>query len=328
MLDLSVIILTYNEEIHIRRCLVNIAPIVKDIFIIDSFSTDRTLDIACGFPQVHILQNKWINYAVQFNWALRHAPIRTKWVLRLDADEYLTKELKNELIERLYNLPSVYTGIIFPLRRVFLGRIISKGMPKVKLLRLFQCSKAQSEIRLMDEHIQLLEGKSIEFRNEFVDDNLNDLSWWTQKHVGYAIREAVDLLDMEYDLIGSAKNDVSLIISDQAKAKRMKKHKYAQQPLFWRSFVYFCYRYFFRLGFMEGKEGFLWHFLQGLWYRTLVDAKVYEIKKACGNDREKIRALLKKKYGIDVEMLNNINGGVILRSAHFYLAGRRLCLTA
>lgn len=300
MLDLSVIILTKDEEIHIRRCLDNISPIAKEIFIIDSFSTDKTLEIAREYPNVHILQNKWTNYATQFNWGLENANIKTKWVLRLDADEYLTQELISELNRKLDHLDSQYTGIVFPLRRVFLGRIIRRGMPKIKLLRMFQYGKACSEIRMMDEHIQLSEGKPIEFENEFADDNLNNLSWWTQKHVGYAIREAVDLLDIEFDLNGTACNDSDKIISKQAKSKRMKKHKYAKQPLFWRSFVYFLYRYFFKLGFIEGKEGFLWHFLQGWWYRTLVDAKVYEIKKACGGDRDKIRQYLKDNYNISL----------------------------
>lgn len=298
MLDLSVIILTYNEELHIRRCLDNITDIARQIFIIDCFSTDKTVEIAKLYPNVDVLQNKWINHAIQFNWALNNAPIKTKWVLRLDADEYLTEELKQELQNRLPSLSDNYTGVILPLRRVFLGRIIHRGMPQVKLLRLFQYGKANSEVRQMDEHIQLICGETIEFKNEFADDNLNDISWWTRKHVGYAIREAVDLLDIEFDLTGSAKNDADLHISPQALAKRMKKHKYARQPLFWRAFAYFCYRYFFKLGFTEGKEGFLWHFLQGWWYRTLVDAKVFEIKMKCGNDREKIKTLLKRDYNI------------------------------
>lgn len=298
MLDLSVIILTFNEELHIRRCLDNITDIARQIFIIDCFSTDKTVEIAKLYPNVDVLQNKWVNYATQFNWALNNAPIKTKWVLRLDADEYLTEELKQELQTRLPSLSDIYTGVILPLRRVFLGRIIRRGMPQVKLLRLFQYGKANSEMRQMDEHIQLICGETIEFKNEFADDNLNDISWWTRKHVGYAIREAVDLLDIEFDLTGSAKNDADLHISPQALAKRMKKHKYARQPLFWRAFAYFCYRYFFKLGFTEGKEGFLWHFLQGWWYRTLVDAKVFEIKMKCGNDREKIKTLLKRDYNI------------------------------
>ena len=87
MLDLSVIILTYNEELHIARCLENVSPIAKEIFIIDCYSTDNTLEIAAKYPNVTILQNKWVNYATQFNWALENAPVKTDWVLRLDADE-------------------------------------------------------------------------------------------------------------------------------------------------------------------------------------------------------------------------------------------------
>lgn len=299
MLDISVIILTYNEELHIRRCIENVEPIARDIFIIDSFSTDKTLEIAKGYEKVHILQKKWENnHAKQFNWGLENADIKTKWVLRLDADEYLTPELIDELSRTLPNMSDNYTGIVFPLRRVFLGRTIRRGMPVVKLLRMFQYGKAASEVRMMDEHIQLKEGEAIELKNEFADDNLNNLSWWTQKHIGYAIREAVDLLDMEYDLTGSAKNDERIKLSSQALKKRRRKHGYAKKPLFWRSFAYFIYRYFFKLGFLEGKEGFLWHFLQGWWYRTLVDAKVYEIKRKSEGDPDRIKAILRDEYNI------------------------------
>ena len=173
-------------------------------------------------------------------------------------------------------------------------------MPKIKLLRLFQYGKAQSEVRLMDEHIQLSDGISIEFENEFADDNLNNLSWWTQKHIGYAIREAVDMLDIEFNLTGVAAGDCHRNISPQAAKKRMKKHSYARKPLFWRSFAYFCYRYFLKGGFLDGKEGFLWHFLQGWWYRTLVDAKILEIKRACGSDPDKIRRHLSDVYGVTI----------------------------
>lgn len=299
MLDISVIILTYNEEIHIARCLDKISTLVKTVYIVDSYSTDKTLEIAKSYRNVTILQNKWINYATQFNWALQNIEIKTKWILRLDADEYLSDELKKELTEKLPTLDERYTGVVFTLNRVFLGKLLHRGMTKIKLLRLFQNGKAKSEVRFMDEHIQLSEGETIEFSHVFFDENLNDISWWTQKHVGYAIREAVDLLDIEYDLTGSAKEDSQRRMNEEAKDKRMMKHSYAKAPLFWRAFAFFVYRYFFHLGFLDGKEGFLWHFLQGWWYRTLADAKVYEIKKACGKDKEKIKAYLKENYNIE-----------------------------
>ncbi|WP_297901607.1 glycosyltransferase family 2 protein [uncultured Parabacteroides sp.] len=302
MLDLSVIILTYNEEMHIRRCLENVAPFAKAVYIIDSFSTDTTLEIAKGFFNVHILQNKWENnYAKQFNWGLANAGITTQWVLRLDADEYLLPELVQELQEKLPTLPDDVTGGIFNRRHIFMGMWMRRGIYPVKLLRVFRYGKGMCEQRLMDEHIQLTEGRAVEFEHDFCDHNLNNLSWFCHKHVNYAIREAVDLLDIELDLTGAAETDSQKEISPQALAKRMKKHHYARQPLFWRSFAYFCYRYFLKGACLDGKVGFIWTFLQGWWYRTLVDAKVFEIKQRCGNDKEKITQYIKDEYGISLK---------------------------
>lgn len=309
MLDITAIILTFNEEIHIRRCLDRICPLVKEVFIIDSYSKDRTLDIvkefqksqdAAGDTKITVLQNKWVNYATQFNWALDNAHIKTAWTLRLDADEYLCEDLVEELNSKLDKEPEDVTGISFLLRRVWMGRIIRRGLPPIRQMRLFRTGKARSEVRQMDEHIELLEGHGVDYNGEWADDNLNDISWWTQKHVGYAIREATDLLDIEYNLTGASDEDRNRNITSDARAKRMRKHSYAKKPLFFRAFAYFCYRYFFRLGFLEGQEGFMWHFFQGLWYRMLVDAKVYEVKKACGTDKEAIVDYIREKFGIDL----------------------------
>lgn len=301
MLDLSVIILTYNEELHIRRCLENVASIAKEIYIIDSFSIDATLDIAREFDNVHILQNRWENnYAKQFNWGLEHANITTQWVLRLDADEYLLPELVQELQEKLPTLSDDVTGIIFNRRHIFMGKWMRRGIYPVKLLRVFRYGKGMCEQRLMDEHIQLNEGHAVEFEHDFCDHNLNNLSWFCHKHVNYAIREAVDLLDIELDLTGAAETDNGKEISPQALAKRMKKHKYARQPLFWRSFAYFCFRYFLKGACLDGKVGFIWTFLQGWWYRMLVDAKVYEIKHHCGINKNEIISYIHDEYHIDI----------------------------
>lgn len=299
MLDLSVIILTKDEEKHIGRCLDNINDIAKEIFIIDSFSTDRTLEIAAMYPKVQILQNKWINnYAHQFNWGLDSAPITGKWVLRLDADEYLLPELIEELKEKLPTMPDNISGISFNRRHIFMGKWMKHGIYPVTLLRLFRYGKGKCEQRLMDEHIQLSEGENVIFDNDFCDHNLNNLSWFCHKHVNYAIREAADLIDIKLGLTGAAATDKEKNINEQAEKKRLKKHKYSDQPLFWRSFAYFLYRYFLKGAWRDGKEGFIFTFIQGWWYRTLVDAKVLEIKKACGNDTEKIKALLKSEYGV------------------------------
>ena len=273
-------------------------PFAKKVFVVDCFSTDKTKEIASHLGAV-VVEHAWPgNQAEQFNWALDNLPISTEWVLRLDADEYLLPDLVEELREKLPTLPEDVTGIIFNRRHIFMGQWMRRGIYPVKLLRAFRYGKGMCEQRLMDEHIQLTEGRAVEFEHDFCDHNLNNLSWFCHKHVNYAIREAVDLLDIELDLTGAAESDNGKEISPQALAKRMKKHKYARQPLFWRSFAYFCYRYFLKGACLDGKVGFIWTFLQGWWYRTLVDAKVYEIKRQCGNDKEKIKVLLRREYGI------------------------------
>lgn len=294
MIDLSVIILAWNEEIHMKRCLDRITPYAKDVYVIDCYSTDRTVEIAQQYTNVTVLQNKWVNYATQFNWALQNAPIRTEWILKLDADEYLDSALIERMQSELPILPDNVSAINIRLKHIFLGKFIKGGTGKKYMTRIFRNGRAMSENRQMDEHMELLSGKLVVWEEAFYDDNLNDLKWWTNKHNGYAVREAADLLDIEYGFTTNEHNG----LSGQAAAQRTMKHHYAKMPLFWRSFFYFCVRYFLKGGIFEGKEGFLWCFLQGWWYRTLVDALIYEIKRKTGGDKERVRELLKLEYNI------------------------------
>jgi hypothetical protein len=239
------------------------------------------VEIAQSYANVHVLQHEWpaTKYAGQFNWALENAPITTKWVMRLDADEYPMPDLVEEMQQKIPLLGDDITGIVLKRRHIFMGKWMKGGIYPVKLLRIFRYQKAICEQRLMDEHIQLLEGKSVEFEHDFCDENIHDVSWFCHKHVDYAAREAVDMLDIELNLAGFAATDNNKMISTQAEEKRKRKHAYAKKPLFWRSFAYFIYRYFLRGGFLDGKEGFLFAFIQGWWYRTLVDAKILEVRK-------------------------------------------------
>ncbi|MBT9187519.1 glycosyltransferase family 2 protein [Zobellia russellii] len=301
-LGISIIILTYNEEQHIERCIKNAQQFSEAIFLVDSFSSDRTVAIAESLG-AKVFQNKWENnYAKQFNWGLENLPITTDWVFRLDADEYLMDDLIIEIKTKLPALEPKFSGVVFERKMFFLDTLMTKGMLQMNMLRLFKYRHGFCEERWMDEHIILTEGESIMFDGYFVDHNLNPLGWWIQKHNNYSIREAVDLLDLEYQLLKpKTKQAEQYALSADAQSKREKKKKYANMPLFWRSFLYFVYRYFFKFGFTQGKEGFLWHFLQGWWYRTLVDAKIFEVKKACGSDKTKIRQFLAKNYQINLD---------------------------
>lgn len=293
MSKISVIILTHNEEIHLERCLKSLQQIEAKAFIVDSFSSDRTKEIAESYG-AYFIQNTWVNYATQFNWALDNCPIDTDWVLRLDADEYLCENGIEIINSDLTKLPESVSAATLVLKRVFMGREI-KRMPKIKMIRLFRYGRGRSENRWMDEHIQIEFGEIIDLNGTFADDNLNNIGWWTTKHNSYSVREAIDLLDMEYQILGNSHNNN---LDEQARKKREMKMRYVKSPLFIRSFTYFIYRYIFKLGFLDGKEGFLWHFLQGWWYRTLVDAKIFQIKKFCGNDTEKMKEYISNNYGI------------------------------
>ena len=160
-----------------------------------------------------------------------------------------------------------------------MGKWVKRGIYPIKLIRIFRYGKAMCEQRFMDEHIQLLEGQYVEFEHDFCDENIHDISRYCHKHVEYAAREAVDLLDIELDLTGTATVARDRHICTQSEKKRRLKHSYAKKPLFWRSFAYFIYRYFLRGGFLDGKEGFLFAFIQGWWYRTLVDIKILEVRR-------------------------------------------------
>lgn len=258
MTDISVVILAGCEEIHIRRCLEKIAALEpKQIFVVESQHGDATRKIAESMGAT-VVWNAWPGlYARQFNWALDNLPIKSKWVLRLDADEYLTDETIRILKERLEETSEDISGYSLELGRTFWGSPVSKGVGRMWLGRIFRYGIGRCEDKQMDEHIVVSKGRIVPLEGGmFIDDNLNGSDWWTQKHLGYAAREARDAI---------------------AGFKNGQKGLYYRLPKYWRAIAYFLYRYFLRGGFLEGKAGFRWHFFQGLWYRMLVDAKIEEL---------------------------------------------------
>lgn len=289
-LDITTIILTYNEEIHIRRCLENVCPFSKRVIVVDSPSTDRTVEICTStssetgqrvYPNVEVVTHKYPgNQAEQFNWAIDNLKIDTEWVLRIDADEYLLPELVEEIERKLPTMPKDVTGIELKRRHIFMGRWVKHGIYPVIMMRMFRTGYGRYDARLMDEHIALKEGRSVVLENDFCDHSLINISDYCRKHLNYAQREAAEILAESYDLHSNSDSNANLSLGAQAQEKHKKKSGYNRLPLFWRSFAYFCYRYILKGGFMDGKEGFLFAFIQGWWYRTMVDAKVMEAYKS------------------------------------------------
>ncbi|MFK5969532.1 MAG: glycosyltransferase family 2 protein [Candidatus Marithrix sp.] len=296
--NISVIILTFNEEIHIERCIKSVQPFAKEIFIVDSCSEDKTVEIAKSLG-AKIYQNPWPgNHAEQFNWGLKYCPIETEWVMRMDADEYVLPELANEIKDKLYSLDENITAIYMKRRVYFLDRWIKYGgYYPLWFLRIWRNNKGYCVQRWMDEYIEVSDGESINFKNDFVDENISGLTSWTNKHNSYATKEVIDILNITHNFSGQ---NIANSVGKSVVFKSWLKQIYNDLPLFIRPFIYFHYRYFFKLGFLDGKPGLIWHFLQGFWYRFYIDAKIYEIHHNVGNDKNAILKFIKEKYGISL----------------------------
>ena len=177
-LSVAVVVLTKDEQIHIERCISNAMRVSNEVYVVDSESTDNTCSLAEALG-AEVVEHPWPgNQSEQFNWALDNLPLKSDWVLRLDADEYLTDELIKELYEKVPQLPADVSGVEFPRGYIFLGKEIRRGTGRINQLRLFRRGKGRCEQRLMDEHIELTDGKTEHFSGAFFDDNLNNLSWW------------------------------------------------------------------------------------------------------------------------------------------------------
>lgn len=288
-MKVHVLILTKNEEIHLERCLKSVKPIAKTITIIDSGSLDKTKEISQKFD-CYFIFNNWINYSKQFNFGLQtlEEKYNGQWVMRLDADEILDTELINFILN--LEEKNDFDGIVVDRKLIYQGKWIKYGgyFP-IKLLRFWRIGEGSIENRQMDEHVVLRKPlpNILDSKKCISDVNLNNMIWWSEKHLGYAKREAFDYFSTNYSYINS---------NYQASTKKNLKNSYYKLPPYFRAFIYFCYRYFFRFGFLDGSKGFRWHFFQGFWYRMIVDHTIEEIRRDIEFNGENFNQVIKKLY--------------------------------
>lgn len=300
MASLSVVILTFNEEIHIERALNSISSLADQVFVIDSYSTDNTVSIAKAHGAV-VLQNKFVNQAKQFQWALDHADIQSEWIMRLDADEIIEPDLVSKIKHELSTLPSGVVGINLKRKHIFMNRWVRHGgRYPIILLRIWRNGHGRVEDRWMDEHVVVWGGATITLEGGFSDHNLHDLSYFTEKHNKYATREAIEILNQKYHLFPKDNSLTAEAASFQASIKRLIKEKiYNKMPFSVSALIYFLMRYFIQLGFLDGRPGLVYHFLQGYWYRFLVGAKAMELEKKISHlsDKQEILEELSRLTG-------------------------------
>ena len=279
MADLTVIILTLNEEKNIVQAIKSVKTIAKRIVVLDSGSTDNTQKLAEDHGAEFVVHLPWINHATQFNWGIENTGINTEWILRLDADEVITPEGAKEIEHALeIHANDDVNGFEFKMRLVFMGKWLKySGCYPLIISRLWRRGHGCVEKRNMDEHA-LIDGKVLRFKHDMLHLDFKSIDDWINKHNKYATREMMDYYDrME---IHERQETPRLLGAQRQRRRFLKNGVYYNLPKFFRAHLYFIYRYYFRLGFLDGVHGKIYCFLQAYWYRFLVDTKIFEKEHA------------------------------------------------
>jgi glycosyltransferase involved in cell wall biosynthesis len=283
------VVLTFNEETNIEACLQSVAAWADEIFVVDSGSQDRTVEIARRYTD-NIAVHAFESYSSQRNWSLDHLPLKNEWVFNIDADERVTPELAATL-RNLFGSgsPKDVEGFMISRRTVFMGRAIMHGghYPAYHL-RLFRRGKGRCEDRLYDQHF-IVDGPVQKIPGDLIDVITSDLTVWLVRHARWGAAEALEMS-------GTGPSEGNRMEGRAAgtpieRRRWLRTSVYGKAPLFLRAFAYFFYRYFVRLGFLDGREGLIFHFLQGCFFRFYVDAKIYELKKQAKSKGSQIELL-------------------------------------
>jgi glycosyltransferase involved in cell wall biosynthesis len=279
--EFSFIILTYNEEIHLPRLLNSIAGLNAEIFVLDSGSNDQTLAIAKEYgAQIKI--NPFENHPKQWDFALKNFDVKTPWTIGLDSDQVVTQELFEQLQRfKDENFKDV-NGIYFNRKNYFKGKWIKFGgfYPKY-LLKMIRTNIGYSDLNENMDHRFIVSGLTEVWKNGHIfEENLkeNKISFWIDKHNRYSDLIAQEEIERRNNLRQQtiAPNFWGNPDERNAWLKRM----WWKLPLGLRPFFYFTYRLIFKLGILDGSTGILFHFLQGFWFRLIVDVKIKEIIKS------------------------------------------------
>jgi glycosyltransferase involved in cell wall biosynthesis len=273
----SAFVLTRNEEQNLEACLDSLHGWCDDIHIVDSFSTDGTLEIAERYgAQIH--QHRFEGHTKQRTWALRNVPFAHEWVLALDADHRVTAELRDELAARFAVAPRELDGFFICRRQIFRGRWIRFGgyYPKYQL-KLFRHSSAFLDDNEFDYRFYV-NGRTGKLKHDIIESNQNEwrISFFIEKHNRFASELAAE--EIKRNQGGLEYLAKTRFFGDPDQRILWLKTRWNSLPLYLRPFLLFVYRYFLRLGFLDGKEGFIFHFLQSLWFRLLVDIRREELE--------------------------------------------------
>lgn len=305
--EITAVVLAYNEALNIRACLESIAGFCP-IHVIDSGSDDGTPEIARRFTD-HVHFHPYENHARQWEWALDKLPIRTEWILALDADFTVTDALKARIGGTIGTLPERVAGVYVRHRYKFGGGEIRFGGTKQHWLRIVRRGRASPDLSDLVDFRFVVDGETRRWPEAVVEYNRNDddISVWLNKQDKFSLRLAVE---EELRRSGGHRWQVEpRFFGNTDERFAWLRDRWLGLPLFLRPAIYFFYRYIVAGGFLDGRAGFLYHALQGFWLRTIVDWKIAQLRQAglTGNDLERAeKAMLQTRSGSVTRLLDGL----------------------
>lgn len=279
--EFSFIILTLNEEQHLPRLLNSISGLGAETFILDSGSTDQTLNIIKQY-QMQSAYHKFENHPLQWSYALQNFPIRTPWVIGLDADQVVTPELFQQLSQFKNKDFSTINGIYFNKKYIYKNKWLKHGgfYPKY-LLKMFRYPMGYSDLNEAMDHKFQVPGKTIIWKKgHLIEENHkeNSLSFWIEKHNSYSDQLALEEIEKIQKL--RHQNPNINFWGSPNEQKAWMKRLWWSLPKYLRPILYFSYRIIIQRGLLDGKTGITYHFLQGFWFRFIIDVKIDEMLNA------------------------------------------------
>jgi glycosyltransferase involved in cell wall biosynthesis len=266
----TVVILSFNSSDTLGATIASVKPLSNDIFVVDSGSTDDTVQIAIR-EGAQVLSHPFENYGLQRNWAINNVTAKNLWQLHLDADEQVSPMLREEIKE--ISGSTSYDGFLIPRYLKFMGRLLRHNLAPTFHMRLFRTGTASCEVRHYDQHF-ICSGAVASLKGSMIDDIRMPLTEWTRRHNLWSDAEVKELL------AATAEGRIQgKVFGNSIQRKRLLRRFYNGIPLFVRPILLFFYRYIIRLGFLDGKEGLIFCVLQTLWFRFLIDAKLFEVSQ-------------------------------------------------
>lgn len=280
-LPLSAVIFTFNEQKNIETCIQSISGWCQEIFIVDSGSTDKTLEVCQKYTSL-IFTHDYVDHASQWDWTLGHLPFSFDWIMPLDADHVVSEKLKIEISDALLKPEPNINGYYSRHRYFFRGSRIRGFKPYS--LRLFRRSQTHMDWSEFVDFRFAVNGKTKKLSGTLFESNQNEsvIEFWINKHQKFSSRMAAEEVlrragVLDWSIRGS-------LLGNPDQRMIWIKNIWYRMPLYLRPFIYFFYRYFIRLGFLDGINGFLYHFLHAFWFRIIVDMKISELIQSisCG----------------------------------------------